>query len=95
MINFEWDTAKAATNLKKHGVSFEEAQSVFYDDFALQFFQEESLASEDRFLMLGLSQARRILMICHCERDGGDTIRIISARKATRNEQRYYQGDTT
>jgi len=95
MISFEWDTAKATANLKKHGVSFEEAQSVFYDDCALQFFQAESLDSEDRFLMLGLSQARRILIVCHCERDGGDTIRIISARKATRNEQRHYRGGTT
>ncbi|MDV6346697.1 BrnT family toxin [Nitrosomonas sp. Is35] len=54
MIEFEWDTNKAASNLKKHGISFEEAQSVFYDDFAVQFFDENSV-SEDRFLMLGMS----------------------------------------
>lgn len=85
MIKFEWDAAKAATNKKKHGVSFEEAQSVFYDEFAVQFFDEDNSVSEDRFLMLGLSDEGRLLMVCHCEREG-NMIRIISARKATKNE---------
>lgn len=92
MIKFEWDTVKAASNKKKHGVSFKEAQSVFYDEFAVQFFDEENSESEDRFLMLGLSGEANLLIVCHCERDQGNVIRIISARKATKNESKYYQG---
>ena len=92
MIKFQWNSAKAASNKKKHGVSFEEAQSVFYDEFAVQFFDEDNADSEDRFLMLGFSDEARLLIVCHCERDQGDTIRIISARKATKNERSYYQG---
>lgn len=92
MIKFEWNSTKAASNLKKHGVSFEEAQSVFYDEFAMQFFDaEESSVSEDRFLMLGVSSEARLLLVCHCERDA-DTIRIISARTATKYESKFYQG---
>ncbi|KAF0206341.1 MAG: hypothetical protein FD173_191 [Gallionellaceae bacterium] len=92
MINFEWDSVKATANKKKHDVSFAEAQSVFYDEFAVQFFDEENSESEDRFLMLGLSGEARLLIVCHCERDQGNIIRIISARKATKNESKYYQG---
>ena len=92
MINFEWDTAKAASNKRKHGVSFEEARSVFYDEFAVQFFDEDNSESEERFLMLGFSDEARLLMVCHCERNHGNAIRIISARKATKNEGKYYQG---
>lgn len=92
MIRFEWDTYKAVSNLKKHGVSFVEAQSVFYDEFAVQFFDEDGSTSEDRFLMLGFSEEARLLIVCHCERDEGHTIRIISARKATKNESAYYRG---
>lgn len=92
MIKFEWDAAKAASNKKKHGVSFEEAQSVFYDEFAVQFFDEDNSGSEDRFLMLGFSDEARLLIVCHCERNEGNIIRIISARKATTNESYHYQG---
>jgi uncharacterized DUF497 family protein len=92
MIKFEWDAAKAASNKKKHGVSFEEAQSVFYDEFAVQFFDDENVDSEDRFLILGFSDQARLLMVCHCERDQGTVIRIISARKATKSESKYYPG---
>ncbi len=92
MIKFEWDAAKATSNKKKHGVSFEEAQSVFYDEFAVQFYDDDGSASEDRFLMLGFSDEARILIVCHCERDHGNIIRIISARKATKNECAYYPG---
>ena len=92
MIKFDWDPVKAASNMRKHGVSFEEARSVFYDEFAVQFFDEESSEAEDRFLMLGLSDKVRLLIVCHCEREQGNTIRIISARKATKNEGKYYQG---
>ena len=94
MIKFEWDTAKANSNKKKHGVSFEEAQSVFYDEFAVQFFDEENSGTEDSFLMLGFSDEARLLIVCHCERNHGNTIRIISARKATKIESKYYRGVT-
>jgi len=93
MIKFEWDDQKAKSNLKKHGVSFEEARSVFYDDYAIQFFDSENSESEDRFLMLGLSHNSRILLVCHCEREKGEVIRIISARKATAKERKFYKGD--
>lgn len=93
MIKFEWDDNKAARNLIKHSVSFEEAISVFYDDFAVQFYDDEhSDLDEDRFLILGISNKSRMLMICHCERGSQDTLRIISARKATKNERKFYQG---
>ena len=96
MIKFDWDAAKAASNARKHGISFEEAKSVFYDEFAIQFYDSEnSELEEDRFLMLGLSSGSRILLVCHCERDSGNTIRIISARKATRKERRFYEGKVT
>ena len=92
MIRFEWDRAKAAANLKRHGVSFEEAQTIFYDDFAVQFLDEEHSSEEDRFLMLGMSSEANLLLVCHCERAGGEIIRIISARKATRSESKFYGG---
>lgn len=92
MITFEWDSAKAASNIKKHEVTFEEARSVFFDEFALQFLDDESGADEDRFLMLGMSNESRVLVVCHCERGDGDVIRIISARKATTSERNAYSG---
>lgn len=94
MIEFEWDPRKSTSNLKKHGVSFDEAKSVFLDDFAVQFYDSDnSELEDDRFLMLGLSSDSRILLVCHCERDSGNTIRIISARKATKRERKFYKGD--
>jgi len=95
MIRFEWDKSKASSNKRKHGVSFEEAQSVFYVDFAVQFFDDENSEEEDRFLILGHSNQSRILLICHCEKDSGNLIRIISARKATTKERKLYQGETS
>lgn len=73
-------------------MSFDEAQSVFYDEFALQFFDEDHSENEDRFILLGLSDQRRLLMVCHCERQQGNLVRIISARKATKNEAKFYSG---
>lgn len=93
MIKFEWEPSKAAANLKKHHVSFEEAKSVFYDEFAVQFFDEDHSADEDRFLMLGMSSGAKLLIVCHCERKHGEVIRIISARKATKRESAFYQGN--
>ena len=94
MIQFEWDPAKAASNKRKHDVSFEEARAVFFDEFAVQFFDEEIPGGEERFLMLGMGSEARLLLVCHCERASGSVIRIISARKATRNESRNYRGGT-
>ena len=91
MIKFDWNPAKADINIKKHGVSFEESRSVFYDEFAVQFFDQDNSDVEDRFLMLGMSNETNILIVCHCERDNGNTIRIISSRKATKNEQKHYR----
>ena len=68
MIKFEWDSPKASANLKKHNVSFDEAKSVFYDEFAVQFFDEEHSSHEERFLMLGMSSGAKLLIVCHCER---------------------------
>ena len=91
-MRFEWNQAKAVLNERKHGVTFEEAISVFHDEQAVQFYDSEETAalSEDRYLLLGLSSNLRILMISHCERDNGNAIRIISARKATRKESEHY-----
>jgi uncharacterized protein len=93
MIKFEWNQAKNKSNQQKHGISFEEAQSVFYDDSAIQFYNEENSIEEDRFLMLGYSNESNLLMVCHCERSSGQSIRIISARKATKKERKYYDGE--
>ena len=92
MITFEWDPAKAAANLKKHRISFEEARSVFFDEFAIQYFDEAHSTNEERFLMLGMSSGAKLLIVCHCEREQGEFIRIISARKATKRESAFYQG---
>jgi len=91
-MKFDWDPSKAAANLKKHQVSFDEAKTVFFDDFAVQFFDEEHSDTEERFIMLGMSSNARLLVVCHCERAEGEVIRIISARKATRGESAFYRG---
>ena len=90
MIKFEWDSAKATANVKKHGVSFEEAQTVFYDEFAIQFFDDDHSSDEERFLLLGMSTGARLLLVAHCEREVGHVIRVISARKATKRESAFY-----
>jgi hypothetical protein len=92
-MKFEWDASKAASNAKKHKVTFEVAKTVFYDDFAVQFFDEEHSFDEERFLLLGMSSDARLLLVCHCERADGDVIRIISARKATESEAQNYRGE--
>lgn len=92
MITFEWDPPKAAANLEKHQVSFKEAKSVFFDEFAVQFFDSDHSSDEERFLMLGMSSGAKLLIVCHCERERGEIIRIISARKATKRESAFYQG---
>jgi uncharacterized DUF497 family protein len=88
MIRFEWNEAKNRANQRKHDISFEEAQSVFFDDEALEFPDPDHSSDEDRFLLLGRSYRLRILVICHCFRVSESVIRIISARKATPKERR-------
>ena len=90
-LEFAWDPGKAKRNLKKHGVSFEEARSVFYDESAIEFFDESHSEQGDRFLLLGLSAQGRLLLVCHCYREDEGTIRIISARKATKAESKHYR----
>lgn len=89
-LHFEWDTRKAAANAKKHDVSFEEAKSVFLDDRAKLIDDPDHSEDEDRFVLLGLSSALRLLLVCHCYRSESNVIRIISARKATAKESRSY-----
>jgi uncharacterized protein len=89
-LEFEWDPGRAATNLRKHGVTFEEAASAFQDVFGLYFQQQD--ANEPRFVLLAMSQRERLLFTVHAERDH-DVIRIISARLATRAERRRYEQD--
>jgi len=92
MIKFEWNSKKAKSNETKHKVSFDEAKSVFFDEYALQFYDPENSDDEDRFFMLGKSIKSRVLVVVHCVREGDEIIRIISARKATSKERKYYQG---
>ena len=89
-LRFEWDERKAAANAKKHGVSFEEAKSVFVDERARLIDDPDHSEDEDRFVLLGLSSLLRLLVVCHCNRDEGNVIRFISARKATTRESRSY-----
>ena len=94
-ISFSWNERKNKANQKKHGVSFEEAQTVFFDEQAIEFYDFEHSHSEERFLMLGLSAKLRILLVCYCLREKNNVIRIISVRKATKKEQKSYTGEKT
>jgi uncharacterized DUF497 family protein len=89
-VAFDWDERKNQANKRKHKVSFEEAQTVFFDEKAIRYFDPDHSAEEDRFLMLGMSFALRILVVCHCYRTDDSLIRIISARKADKREQADY-----
>jgi uncharacterized protein len=86
-MRFEWDKAKSRANQKKHGVSFEEAQSVFFEDHAILFDDPDHSREEKRFLLLGASAALRILIVVHCYHEEEEVVRIISARQATQREQ--------
>jgi uncharacterized DUF497 family protein len=90
-LRFEWDARKAAWNKRKHGISFAEAKTAFLDEHARVIPDPEHSDEEDRFVLLGLSTSVRVLVVCHCYRKGGDVIRIISARKADRDEIEQYQ----
>jgi uncharacterized DUF497 family protein len=89
-LRFEWDEQKSAANAKKHGVSFEEARTVFVDERARLIGDPDHSDDEDRFVLLGLSSTLRLLLVCHCYRSEGNVIRLISARKASAGESRFY-----
>lgn len=91
MIRFEWDENKNATNIQKHGISFEEAETVFYDDEALLIEDTGHSQIEERFIILGFSKTANLLVVCHCYRAAESVVRIISARKATKNESIQYK----
>lgn len=89
-IRFSWDARKAGQNLRKHRVSFEEAETVFYDAKAIEFFDPDHSRNEERFLMLGIGWRLRVLVVCYSLRKEGPGIRIISARRATKKEEKVY-----
>ncbi len=89
-IEFEWDAKKEKANTNKYGVTFEEARTTFYDEYALQFFDPEHSEDEDRFILLGNSFKLNTLVVCHCFRQDEKTVRIISARKADKDEAKTY-----
>lgn len=89
-MRFEWDQRKNAANRRKHGVSFEEAATVFADDHALLIADPDHSESEDRFVLLGLCSSLRMLVVCHCDQESEEVVRIISAREATRSERLQY-----
>jgi len=89
-LRFEWDPSKSSANRRKHGITFEEARTVFFDERAKLINDPDHSEDEARFIMLGVSASLRVLVVCHCYRSGGGVIRIISARKATKSEARFY-----
>lgn len=91
MIRFEWDENKNIINMRKHKISFDEAKTVFYDDEALLIEDVEHSKEEERFILLGFSAYANLLVVCHCYRESETVIRIISARKATKNEAKQYE----
>ena len=89
---FEWDEEKNKINQKKHGISFEEAKTVFYDETAVLFDDPEHSQEEERFILIGMSERANVCIVCHCYRQSEKVIRIISARKATKKEEKIYAG---
>lgn len=90
-LRFEWDPSKAAENLAKHGVAFEEALTVFEDEYARLRTDPDHSDDEDRFLILGMSTRLRLVVVAHCYRESDEVVRLISARRATRREAHQYQ----
>lgn len=90
MYMFDWDENKNETNQRKHGITFDEASSVFLDERAILFDDPEHSKDEERFLLLGMSKASNVCIVCHCYGESDDVIRIISARKATKKEEKRY-----
>ena len=89
-LRFEWDANKEKANIKKHGVTFDEARTVFYDENAIRFFDPDHSEDEDRFILLGISFKLRVVVVCHCFRISETVVRIISARKADKDEEHEY-----
>jgi len=89
-LTFSWDDNKNISNKQKHGISFKEAQTVFFDENAIEFDDPDHSINEERFILLGLNQNLKILVVCHCYRKEDTEIRIITARKATKKEQKIY-----
>jgi uncharacterized DUF497 family protein len=90
-IRFEWDARKASANKKKHGISFEEARTVFFDENAKLIDDPDHSDDEDRFVLLGVSSSLKVMLVCHCYREKGNVVRIISARKASPRESKQYR----
>ncbi|MDJ0900069.1 MAG: BrnT family toxin [Xenococcus sp. MO_188.B8] len=90
-LRFEWDRFKAESNRQKHGVSFDEAQTVFYDENARLRHDSEHSIDEERYILLGMSSSLRLLVVCHLYQEDIELIRIISARKATKRERQQYR----
>ena len=90
-LKFEWDENKNISNQKKHGISFEDAKTVFVDELARLIFDPDSSEGEERFILMGVNSKSKLLTVCHCEQ-GSNTIRIISARKADKKERKQYEG---
>ena len=91
-MNFEWDPEKAARNLAKHGVSFEEAATVFGDPLSTTYYDPAHSVGESRYVTVGISRSGRLLIVAHTDR--GENIRIISARQTTRRERKQHEEDT-
>lgn len=89
-MRFEWDGRKNTANKQKHGVTFEEAATVFYDDYARFKSDPDHSEDEERFILLGVSSRLRVVVVCHCYREENEVARIISAREATTKEKREY-----
>jgi uncharacterized DUF497 family protein len=90
-IQFEWNARKASANKKKHGISFEEARTVFFDENAKLINDPDHSEDEDRFVLLGVSSSLKVMLVCHCYREEGNVVRIISARKASTLESKQYR----
>ena len=91
MLSFEWDENKNEINKKKHGISFETAQEVFYDDNAILFDDPDHSVGEERFLIIGMTRSLKVCIVSHCYRDQDNVIRLISAREATKHERKTYE----
>ncbi len=94
-LTFVWDERKDRANQRKHGISFAEARTVFHDDDAREYADPDHSAGEERFILLGISSRLRVLVVCHCYRESESVIRIISARRAQRNEEEAYWSQRT
>ena len=90
-MRFEWDERKARSNEEKHGISFNEAETVFYDENARLLYDAEHSSEEDRYVLLGISESLSLLVVCHIYKEDEETIRIFSARRANKREQQQYQ----